>query len=215
MSDMKEQCSQFENALLTLDRVGALRILSAIRQESPEFERMEILISAALESIGLKWEEGGISLSQVYMCGVICEELVESFLPMNEKDRKSFPKMAIAVLEDRHALGKRIVSSIVRSKGYLLLDYGSGLTAGEIVEKALEDKVDVLLISTLMLSSALKVAVVMDLLRQSSSRIKVIAGGAPFRLDPGLWRNVGADADGGNATQILSVIAHVMGGADE
>ena len=35
----------------------------------------------ALERIGDGWEEGQLSLSQVYMSGVICEEMIEKYIP--------------------------------------------------------------------------------------------------------------------------------------
>ena len=41
---------------------------------------MEKLVVPALERIGAGWEQGRVALSQVYMSGRICEELVDTLL---------------------------------------------------------------------------------------------------------------------------------------
>lgn len=99
------------------------------------------------------WLDGSVSLSQVYMSGRICEELVENIFPYAETDQKPSRKMAIAVLEDYHMLGKRIVYSMLKSAGLGLLDYGH-VEVEEIVHRVIEDDIQILLISTLMLPSA-------------------------------------------------------------
>lgn len=51
------------------------------------------------------------------MSGIICEELIDRYLPQLHIERKSAPKLAISVLLDQHGLGKQIVYSIVRAGG--------------------------------------------------------------------------------------------------
>ena len=108
----------------------------------------------ALESLGRDWERGLASLSQVYMAGRICEQIMSEMLPAGQPSFHSGPRLAIGVLEDHHALGKRMVLSSLHSAGYHVQDYGCGRRAAELVEMALRDQVDVLLVSCLMLASA-------------------------------------------------------------
>ncbi len=44
-------------------------------KKDKDFEKLEHLIIEVLGEIGDEWEDGQLSLSQVYMCGIICEEL--------------------------------------------------------------------------------------------------------------------------------------------
>ena len=62
---------------LDSERVGDL--LVKIRQENGQV-RIDDLVVPALEKIGLSWEQGRVSLSQVYMAGRICEKAVEKSL---------------------------------------------------------------------------------------------------------------------------------------
>jgi trimethylamine corrinoid protein len=117
------------------------------------------------------------------------------------------PRLAIGVLQDHHALGKRLVKSALHSAGYRPLDYGQGLTGPELADLAVRDEIDLLLISCLMLNSAVRVEEVLAGLRRAGSPAAVVVGGAPFRLDPGLWKEVGAQAMGVNCTDAVGMVA--------
>ncbi|RWX44604.1 B12 binding domain-containing protein [Candidatus Electrothrix aarhusensis] len=75
------------------------------------------------------------------------------------------------------------------------------------MQKVCEDSIKVILISTLMLRSALRVKQVKQLLEQAGSSVKIIVGGAPYRFDPLLWQEVGADAMGANAAEAIEAVA--------
>jgi len=70
----------------------------------------------------------------------------------------------------------------------------------------------VLIISTLMLSSALAIKAIIPGLRTSNPGIIIMAGGAPFRFDRELWKEVGADATGSNASEALALVRDCTGG---
>lgn len=212
MEAMNLPVKDFETALLQIDRIKAADIFDNIYKEKGNFLALEQLTMQTLERIGDDWEQGKLSLSQVYMSGVICEELIKEYITESDASYKSNPKIAIAVLQDHHALGKRIIYSVLRAGGYDLLDFGQGLSVEEIVEKTLKTKIEILLISTLMLPSALEVKRVVESLREKGSSVKVVVGGAPFRLDPVLWKKVHADADGKNGTGIKQIIENMEGG---
>ena len=214
MENVKLIIKEFETALLKINRIKAAEIFEKCYKDDHNFEQLELIAINSLESIGEGWENGTVSLSQVYMSGVICEELIDKHLPKSDILRKDVPKMAIAVLQDQHALGKRIVYSILRSGGFELLDFGQGLNVDELVQKTIDEKIEILLISTLMLPSALKVMEVRRKLLANGSTAKIIVGGAPFRLDSDLWKSVGADADGKNAIDIINVVESLLKGGE-
>jgi methanogenic corrinoid protein MtbC1 len=201
-----------ERALISLDRLGARKILIESKHPSGSLEKIEQIVVPALERIGTGWEQGTIALSQVYMSGRICEELVDEILPTSDPQRKNQPPMAIVTLEDYHSLGKRIVYSALRAAGYDLRNYGHGVLPNDLVTRALNDKIHVLLISTLMLNAALHVKQVTHQLAAARRGTKVIVGGAPFLFDPQLWREVGADAMGRTAPEAIKTVRDVLGG---
>ena len=152
-----EHKENFETALLAIDQIAAKALIAELGLLYTPLQIVENLIAPVLDRIGEGWERGRIALSQVYMSGRICEDLVNDLLPPNASDLKRRPKMAIAVLEDYHVLGKRIVYAHLRSCGYDIIDYGQGIDAEALANRTISDNIEILLISTLMLRSALKV----------------------------------------------------------
>jgi methanogenic corrinoid protein MtbC1 len=211
MSDLNELSVKFEEALLSLNRLAAKEVFKkAIADWSP-VQITDKLIVPALERIGEGWENGSIALSQVYMSGRISEELVDSIFPQEPLERKEQPKIAIAVLQDHHLLGKRIVYSALRSSGFDLLDYGAGVSAEELADKVKNDDVKILLISVLMLPSAIRIKDVRKKLDRYATGTKIAVGGAPFRFDDLLWKEVGADAMGRSASEAIDIVNDLIG----
>jgi methanogenic corrinoid protein MtbC1 len=89
-------------------------------------------------------------------------------------------RLGIAVLEDYHLLGKRIVYSILRASGFAVRDYGRR-TVEELVRLVQADEIEIPLISTLMLPSALRVKELRKQLSAADLPFKIVVGGAPFR----------------------------------
>ncbi len=194
------------DALLAVDRVRAGRIVKDSCISGSPVTCVETLIVPALEEIGRRWEDGTVALSQVYMSGRICEEIVDVMLPPGDPKRINQPRMAIAVFEDHHTLGKRIVVSVLRAGGYELTDYGHGINADDLVKQVTRDRIRILLISTLMLPAAVRAKEAIAQIKKALPKTKVIVGGAPFNFDPSLWQEVGADAMGRTATDTLEIV---------
>ncbi|MTW19780.1 cobalamin B12-binding domain-containing protein [Allochromatium palmeri] len=196
-------------ALLALNRVQAQELLAQARAEYSPLEVIEILIRPALEELGQLWEGGDCALSQIYMSGRICEELLEELfgeaLSDDLPETDGPPRLGIAVLEDYHLLGKQIVRTVLRAAGYRVHDYGRQ-DVDTLLEQVRADGIEVLLISTLMLPAALRVRTLIERLREVAPGVRVVVGGAPYRFDDQLWREVGADAVGLSAGDILPIL---------
>ena len=208
MNNLSKYAHELEQALLLLDRDRAEKILTDAIKHGSHIEIAGHLISTSLKSIGEAWEEGRIALSQEYMSGVICEELIDKILPPTSSERISQPKMAIAVFEDYHMLGKRIVLSGLRASGYNLIDLGGGVTTEQVLEAVERENIKILLLSALMLPSALRIKELKQKL--SETDVKIIVGGAPFRFDEELWKEVGADAVGKDSSDAIEIVAKMM-----
>lgn len=206
---MPDTVEQFQDALLSSNADEAEVILKKDLEKRSIVEFVEDVAVPVLDNIGLGWDKGEYALSQVYMSGRICEDLLDKYLPTEDERRKEQPKMAIALLNDYHALGKKIVYSVLRAAGYNLHDYGR-VGVEELVRKAEEDQPELLLISVLMYSSAQKVADVVKKLNVCCPGIKVVVGGAPFRLDRSLWQDVGADEVGYSSADAISIVKSYM-----
>lgn len=193
---------QVVQALLAQDRLALEELFGA---PGPPLALIEGLVVPALEAIGGLWAEGEAALSQVYMAGRLCEQLVDQVLPAGDPGRTGLPPLAIAVLEDYHLLGLRIVYSALRASGYSLANYGR-CELHSLVERVRADGIRILLVSVLMLPAALRVKELVARLRAAGCDTLVVVGGAPFRFDAELWREVGADAVGFSGTDAVAIV---------
>jgi methanogenic corrinoid protein MtbC1 len=215
-----QDLADLERALLGMDRTTAARVLAGpaapeivgvpgldgARMPPIPVERIDGLLVPALRSIGNAWGAGRVALSQVYMAARVADEIVAGIEATARPHRSPAPKMGLAVLEDRHELGKRIVSMTLRAVGYPVHDYGAGITVESLAEHAAADELDILLVSTLMLRSAIRVEALRKELDTYARRPRIIVGGAPYLFDEGLWHEVGADAMGRSAADAIELV---------
>ncbi|MFZ5445256.1 MAG: cobalamin B12-binding domain-containing protein [Myxococcota bacterium] len=198
--DPLQQSLRFERALLGLDRLTAR---AALLGDAPLGARLEAVVVPALDRIGAAWERGDVALSQVYMAGRIAEELVGELAPPPVPG--ATPRVALALLEDHHQLGKRMVASMLAASGIEVADLGR-TTVDELVRHVEQKRFEVLLVSVLMLASARRVGEVVARVSSLPWRVRVLVGGAPFRLDPTLAARVGAHGWGASAGDAVRLV---------
>ncbi|MEQ8154811.1 MAG: cobalamin-dependent protein [Clostridiaceae bacterium] len=210
MGHLEEVQYEFEKALLNIDRVSSRKLfenfLNKIDNKEDIIKAIEKIIVISLKHIGDGWEEGKVSLAQVYMGSKICVELIDRFIPGIDSYIENQSKIAMCCFEDYHLIGKQIVSSVIKANGYKINDYGCGVKIDMLIDNIVKDDIEVIIISTLMLSSALKIKELKKELDAISSNVKIIVGGAPFLFDSELWNRVGADAMSKNVTDIIIIL---------
>jgi len=195
----------FKFALILMDRLACEKIVDEYIKFYSSLDIAENLITPVMEELGSDWEKGNVSLSQIYMTSRICEYLIDRILPPENPARKTDLRIAITILEDYHILGKRIVSSMLRAGGFNIYDYGT-TSVDDLFHLVQKDNIEIVLISTLMLSSALKVKDFSKKLKTIRGEVKIFVGGAPFRFDRLLWKEVGASGMGVNASDAVNLI---------
>jgi len=201
-------------ALLSMDAEAVGDVLKAAGSEGTgnTGDLTDGLIVPALTEVGDRWESGEAALSQVYMSARILEkQLTVTTAKAGAVSRSKV--VGLGVLEDYHALGKSIVRAVLRTAGFDVRDLGTGLSIEQMVAAVAREKVDVLMVSVLMYNKALHVArLVESLAEHGLGHIPVVVGGAPFRHDRDLWREVGADAMGLRASDAVGLASTKKGG---
>jgi monomethylamine corrinoid protein len=112
--------------------------------------------------------------------------------------------VGMTTLGDFHLLGKRIVLSVLRSSGWVIQDLGQTGSVPELLQKIEKTKIKYLLVSTLMLPSALLVGQLTTAIQERGLDVKVMVGGAPFNFDENLFIRVGADKMGKSPKDVIS-----------
>ena len=71
--------------------------------------------------------------------------------------------------------------------------------------------IKILMISSLMLATALHIKSIRERLNRKKIALKIIVGGAPFLFDNELWKEVGADAMARDAADTIKLINQMAG----
>lgn len=195
------------SALLSINKVYLKLAYETSEMSASSFS--EEVIVPVLDKIGERWQSGELSLAQVYMGGRLCEALLDEISTTKPEEIQDYG-IAVAVLEDFHVLGKRIVCSVLHAAGFGFKDYGP-IALDELVDKVQNENIRILLVSTLMLNSALRVKQLKESFVSRDMDVKLVVGGAPFRFDPELWREVGADATSPTASGVLKTLRSLTG----
>ncbi len=148
--------------------------------------------------------DGEINLAQHYLTSKISEKT--SVLLLDKFATRDEPAGCVIMgtsVGDHHALGKKIVCGCLRANLFNVIDAGCNITAEQFVDTAMENHAQVIGISSMMAHTAtgsdacLGVRKILKE-RNLENRIKIMVGGAPYRFDHELYKQVEADDWGEN-----------------
>jgi corrinoid protein of di/trimethylamine methyltransferase len=127
------------------------------------------------------------------------------------KTRSRKGKIVMGVVEgDIHDIGKNIVKVVCESSGYEIIDLGKDVPCDKFVSAVIQEKPQILAMSSLMTTTMTGMKRVIDQLEAKGIRetVHVIVGGAPLTDD--YARGIGADGYGRDAIQALAVVDKII-----
>jgi monomethylamine corrinoid protein len=193
----------FRSALLDLKQSEARDIFKQAIDSHGVVEAAQLYITDTLSEFGQEWENGDLALSQLYMSARLVEDICLTLFDQKHENPELSP-VGMTTLGDFHLLGKRIVLSVLRSSGWVIQDLGQTGSVPELLQKIEKTKIKYLLVSTLMLPSALLVGQLTTAIQERGLDVKVMVGGAPFNFDENLFIRVGADKMGKSPKDVIS-----------
>ena len=135
--------------------------------------------------------------------------IIEKHGKLKEKDKG---KILLAVVEgDTHDIGKNIVKIMLDAAGYEIIDLGANVNLDYIVDKAIEEKVDIIGLSSLMTSTMKGMGKVVNNVKNldRKNKPKVIIGGGP--VTNRFCKKIGADGYSSNAPNAVKLVDNIVG----
>jgi len=211
---LEELRHQFTVMLQESDRRGAQRLLrEALGAGYSPSQLLKEVVSPAIDTTARSWaEHHELSLSQIYVAGLIIKDAADLLSVGREAGEKPVGKIVIGVAEgDHHGLGRLLVSAFLRSAGFDVIDLGLTVSPKAFVDTALAEGADIIAISALMVEPAMGIREVRrEMERRGIKHIPLLVGGAPFRYNPELVKLVGADATAPNAYEAITVARRLL-----
>ncbi len=129
------------------------------------------------------------------------------------KDNSKGPKIVIGVVEgDLHEIGKNIVKIMFEASGFKVTDMGINVKAEDIIDAAIEERADIITLSTMMTTTMVKMKDVIDILhtKKLTHFPKIIIGGGC--VNQKYADEIGADGYSSNAVEAVKLVKRLMGG---
>ena len=203
-----ESCQELQESILNGQSEKAQEIISALLQSgmSPNEIISEGLIKG-MSIVGQNWKAGQMFIPEVLMAADIANQGMEVLKPLIVGDKLSTihtGKFLIGTVQgDIHNIGKNLVSVVLQSGGFEVIDLGVDISADKFVEAVKQTRPDILGLSALLTLTMPRIKDVIEALQQSNLRdkVQVMVGGAPVTQE--FADSIGADGYASDAISAL------------
>ena len=202
---MKECFSNLEGP----DKIKELT-MKAFDQDIDELSLMKAM-KEGLDEVGRKYDNSEYFLSDLIMSGVMATELTDLVQPrLRTSDAKPVGKMVIGTVKgDIHDIGKNLVTNILSTQGFEVIDIGVDVTPEKFLESIEQHKPDILAMSCLLTAGMVELSNTIQLIKEKKPEVKTIIGGRPLTQE--FAAEIGADAYGKNAFEAVDIAKSFVG----
>lgn len=205
----------YNEAVYETDKEAALAVVERALADgaTPEQVVFEVVVPAIEEMMSVVTRDPDANLAQHFMTAQIASEVTDRMLKRFRHPPEIVGRVVIGTAQgDLHSLGKRIVAGCLKSMMVDVVDLGVNVPAERFLDEALRAEAQVIAVSAMMVHTARGpggARRIRQLLGEGglSGRLKLVVGGAPYRFDEVLYREVGADAwaaDGVSAARVIT-----------
>ncbi len=158
-------------------------LAEAVRKYPKAVDIIEGPLMGGMNRVGELFGAGKMFLPQVVKTARTMKKAVAILQPMIEAEKQegatSAGKVLLATVKgDVHDIGKNIVSVVMACNNYEIIDLGVMVPAETIVQKAIEEKVDIIGLSGLITPSLEEMVHVAKELQRAGADIPLLIGGA-------------------------------------
>ncbi len=187
---------------------------AALASQMDPLEAVDEGLSKGMAVVGERFESGEAYLPDLLIAAEVFKAAMEILRPELEAQKRQMTKKGTILIGtvkgDMHNIGKNIVSTLLETNGYDVVDIGVDNAALKFIEEAGKAKVDVIALSSLMTTTMPSQREVIETLREMRLREKyfVIVGGGPVTQE---WADeIGADGYGGSAVQAMEIVKGLL-----
>jgi len=187
---------------------------AALDHQLDPLEAIEQGLTKGMEVIGQQFEQGDIYLPELLLAANAFSVAMKVIKPELEAQKKQTVKQGTVLIGtvkgDLHNIGKNIVSTLLETHGFSVVDIGIDVSPLKFIQEAEKSQVDVIALSCLMTTTMPAQKEVITTLTEMNIRDKyfVIVGGGP--VTPQWAEQIGADGFGQSAIHAVKLVKDLM-----
>lgn len=173
------------------------------------------VLNPTLKDVGDRFDNGDLYLPELIIASEAMEAGLEVLKPLLERAHENLETVGRVVMAtvkgDVHDIGKNIVCSMLKANGFEVIDMGRDVAPAEIVLKAVEERVDIIGLSSLLTTSLPFSANTVELLKEKGIRDQFhvfIGGGA---ATPQYAKKIDSLYGGAHAEEAVRLMTQAMG----
>jgi corrinoid protein of di/trimethylamine methyltransferase len=202
-------------AVVNFDIEGVRRLAQEVIDNGLDpYEAITEALNEGMRIVGEKYEAKEYFLSELLLAGESMKAALEILTPhLKTGGIKAIGKVVIGTVKgDIHDIGKTIVTTLLRSAGFEVIDLGVDVSAEKFIESIREADADILAMSALLTTTMPYMGEVVKELEENGLRgkVTVIVGGAPLSED--YAKKVGADLYAVDAVEAVRKLRDHMKG---
>ena len=173
--------AQLKGAIIEGDKEGILELIDeALKKGFRPLKIIDEILTPAITLVGEKYNEGIYFLPQLISSAEVmklaCKRLSKK---MKKETISTQGRIVMATVEgDIHDIGKNIVSLLLSSHGFQVVDLGKDVKKEKIIQEALSQKADLIGLSALMTTTMGRMEEISDKLKRRRINIPTLVGGA-------------------------------------
>lgn len=159
----------------------------------------------AMEAIGKEFAEGRVFVPNLLLSARAMKGALEILKPLMQAENTSILGTVVigTVKGDLHDIGKNLVASMLEGRGFKVINLGADVSKEKFIETAKENDADIICLSALLTTTMGYMKEVVDAVKESGVKVKVMVGGAPLNAE--YARSIGADGYSSNANEAVDL----------
>lgn len=159
----------------------------------------------AMEAIGKEFAEGRVFVPNLLLSARAMKGALEILKPLMQAENTSILGTVVigTVKGDLHDIGKNLVASMLEGRGFKVINLGADVSKEKFIEAAKENDADIICLSALLTTTMGYMKEVVDAVKESGVKVKVMVGGAPLNTE--YARSIGADGYSSNANEAVDL----------
>ena len=196
-------------------------VLESYGMHGSALDVIDGVLMEGMKQVGELFGAGKMFLPQVVKSARVMKEAVAALEPYVGDDgaARKGPKIVLATVRgDVHDIGKNIVSIVLQCNGYRVTDLGVMVPPEKIIEAAVAENADIVLLSGLITPSLEEMRIVAEGMERAGCRIPISVGGATtsalhtaVRLAPSFGGIVAHSTDASDCVRMVNGILNDPG----